>query len=513
MATPLYQVLRIGGPCCCERLSRVRRSSRTKLGRFRAALVTSLSSLALVGAVVAAPSVALAQDDELTSANAWAIDQVQARGAWETTKGEGATVAVVDSGIGEHPFFEDKDVLRGHSTLNSDEEDAWHDRQGHGTHVAAGVLYVAPEATVLPVRSSNGMDIGEFGGGDTVQDHDAIRWAADNGADIIVTAWGVHDVEPDAEILEAVQYAIDKDVVVVAAAGNEAGANVAYPASIPGVVAVTGTNREGGFLATSTKGPEVVVAAPADQMLHPVPDNGNGLDANPDLYEENGGGTSLGSGITGGVAALIASAHPDLDASNIIQRLIMTAGDGNGTRSGAVGYGLVNADAAVHAEGIESVEENPLGYPMGEAGASGAGTDDEASSEGGDTDGAVDEPEVTEAGGTAAGESDSGLSTIIVVTAAIVLVGAAIAVWLVLRGRGRRLATPGGSGPASPFVPEPGPSQNGFQQAPVAQQQFTSLNPEAYSPPPTGGRQSYGSPPSGHEPSPPSGPSDPNSRG
>src|SRR5690606_2432242 len=121
------------------------------VGRAKVAVGTGIGMAALAGAVIATPGAALAQDGELESANAWVTDQIQAPAAWETTRGEGVTVAVIDTGISEHPFFEDKNVERGYSIF-SEEEDAWNDQDGHGTHVAATVLSVAPEATILPVR-------------------------------------------------------------------------------------------------------------------------------------------------------------------------------------------------------------------------------------------------------------------------------------------------------------------------------------------------------------------------
>ena len=95
--------------------------------------------------------------------------------------------------------------------------------------------------------------------------------------------------------------------------------------------------------------------------------------------------------------------------------------------------GLVNADQAVHSDVIEPVEENPLGYPMGEAGASGVTPM---------TPRQKMRPSVARNLPARhllmSGTKESNLLTIIVVAAAAVLVGAAIAVWLVFRGRGRK---------------------------------------------------------------------------
>jgi hypothetical protein len=416
------------------------------------------------------------------SDNGWVPELVQAPAAWDTTKGEGITVAVLDTGIGEHPYFDDKDILPGYTGF-SDEEDGRGDTDGHGSAVAAGVLLVAPDATILPVRMNAGAS--DFGGALGSGDFEAFRWAVDNGADVLVVPWVIMGADSvfTGEYLETLQYVIDKGAIVVAAAGNDPAEVVPYPARVPGVVAVTGTDRSGNiWMENTTTGPEVVVAAPADQMTAPIPQDP--ALGNTELYADVIGGTSMGSGIVGGVAALTWASHPDLDASNVIQRMIQTAGDGSGNRSEDFGYGLVNADQAVHAEDIEEVTENPLGYPMGEAGASGATPDDAASEDPAETEAGA------ETGGPAAGgaeaNKESNLSTIIVVAAAVVLIAAAIAVWLVLRGRSRKNAVAAEGGPLGPNNGQP---QVAYQQQPAMQQQYGS--------PPMGGGQGYGGPPPG----------------
>jgi hypothetical protein len=435
-----------------------------------------LSTLAAAAAVVALPGAALAQDTTFYDENTWVTDLIQAPGAWATSEGAGVTVAVMDTGVGDHPAFEGKDVLPGFSLL-SGEADGRTDVDGHGTAVAAGVLLAAPDATLMPVRLDSG--VSDFGGALGEAEFGAFRRAVDEGADVLVLPWGLIGAGFDGEYLETLQYVIDKGAIIVAGAGNNPADDVAYPASVPGVVAVTGTDDTGEiWYESTTVGPEVAVAAPAYTMTVPNPSNGSlGED---DLYREIGGGTSMGSGITGGVAALIWAAHPDLDASNVIQRLIQTAGDGSGTASDEFGYGLINADQAVNAEGIEPVEENPLGYPMGEAGASGATPDDPSSeaAEGEEPGAASGGPSTS-----AEGNKESNLSAIIVVAAAVVLLGAGIAVWLVLRGRGRKAAQSQQTG----FNPGGDPTQAGYQQQ-APQQQYV---------PPMGGGQGYGGPPPG----------------
>ncbi|SDL40416.1 Serine protease, subtilisin family [Glycomyces sambucus] len=473
---------------------------------LRTAIGAGLTALAAAGAVATAPGVALAQDTTFYDENTWVTDLIEAPAAWETSTGAGITVAVMDTGVADHPAFEGKDVQPGYSIFEG-EADGRADADGHGTAVAAGILLAAPDATILPVRLGTGAT--DFGGAMGAAEYDAFRWAVDNGADVLVVPWGLIGNMSD-EDLEVMQYVIDKGAVIVAGAGNDPSEDVAFPASAPGVVGVTGTDDTGEvWYESTTVGPEVDVAAPAFTMTVPNPASGSlGQD---ELYREIGGGTSMGSGITGGVLALIWAAHVDLDANNVIQRLIQTAGDGSGTVEEDSGYGLINADEAVNAEGIEPVDENPLGYPMGEAGASGASPDDPAS----DAEGAEGSGPEAATGGpsvSAEGNKESNLSGIIVVAAAVVLLGAGIAVWLVLRGRGRKEAAQA----QQPGFNSGGEPPQGYQQAPP-NPTYVPPGGQGYGGPPPG-QQGYSSPPQGYnqpggpaEPS-PWRPSDPNQR-
>lgn len=487
-------------------------------GHARAAVGAGIGTLALIGAVVATPGTALAQDDELAVANTWVTDQIQAPGAWQTTKGEGVTVAVIDTGISEHPYFEGKNVEPGYSIF-PEEENAWYDRDGHGTAVAAMVLSVAPEATLLPVRSGTGADLHEQGltGGAEGGQAEAIRWAVDSGADVLVMSWGITGSAPSDNFLEVLQYAVDNGAVLVAASGNDPNEEMGYPADVSGVVTVSGTSESGDAWLKNSTGPEVTVAAPASPMTIPIVQQetlGWGDDPDQELYRLQDG-TSLSTGIVGGAIALILASNPAFDGNNAIHRLIQTAGGGGGeNHTEETGFGLVNVDQAVHEEGIDLVDENPLGYPMGESGASGAGTDEEAA---GDSEGGVAETGESGPSAAAAEKSGTGISAIIIVAAAVVLIGAAITVWSVLRGRGRKQVL--AAGQPGGFVGEQAPIQGGSYPP-----QQPGPNPLQYGPPPSGG-QNFGPPPSGGqqhysppmnsgEPSPPWGPGgDPNQRG
>ena len=125
--------------------------------RIRTAFGAGLTAIAAAATIAATPSAALAQDDTYASDNAWVPEQVLAPLAWETTQGEGITVAVMDTGINDHPFFEDKNIIGRLFSFNR-RRTGWNDTDGHGSAVAAGVLLAAPEATIMPVRLDTGTE-------------------------------------------------------------------------------------------------------------------------------------------------------------------------------------------------------------------------------------------------------------------------------------------------------------------------------------------------------------------
>ena len=110
---------------------------------------------------------------------------------------------------------------------------------------------------------------------------------------------------------------------------------VQAPASIPGVVAAGGTDRAGGQWTGSATGPELVLAAPGERIIAPAPPT-----VSPNGYVVNDG-TSLSTAIISGVAALVRSRYPDLDAANVVNRLIRTARDeGPSGRDPRFGFGV-----------------------------------------------------------------------------------------------------------------------------------------------------------------------------
>ncbi|MCU1437906.1 MAG: peptidase [Naasia sp.] len=317
-----------------------------------------------VGIALALAVAAPARADFIRDKQYW-LDDYGITRAWNTTRGAGVTVAVIDSGIAQIPEL--AGAVRGgidESGFGSpDGRTPVGDGAAHGTLVGTilagrgsgpgdGMIGVAPEADLLSVSVGFGTD-----GGD-VEDQiaRAVRWAVDNGADVINMSLTTNTRDWPESWDDAFLYAFEKDVVVVAAAGNRGSGTteVGAPATIPGVVAVAGVDRDGdASFDASSQGITIAVAAPSEELVGVEPGG------DPVYWS----GTSGAAPIVAGVVALIRSAHPELDAANVINRLLRTATPKGDPVPGPIyGHGLVDAAAAVTAD-VPLVDANPLAMP------------------------------------------------------------------------------------------------------------------------------------------------------
>ncbi|GAA4945134.1 type VII secretion-associated serine protease mycosin [Yinghuangia aomiensis] len=263
--------------------------------------------------------------------DAWKIDEV-----WKISRGDGITVAVVDTGVdATHPDLVGQ--IAGAPLGDGDDN-------GHGTGITSmivgsgvngggqGVWGVAPEAKVLAFRVPDTPKSGIF---DPDKLADTIRAAADSQARIINISSGGAVNEP--EKAEAVQYALSRGKLVVASAGNgtDNGRAPIYPAGDPGVLGVGAVDQNGGTWSNSNQGFWVSIAAPGTQI--PAACTG------PTRYCMTDG-TSGSAALTSGVAALVWSAHPDWTANQVINRLITSAHKGKGevVPNDEIGFGIVN---------------------------------------------------------------------------------------------------------------------------------------------------------------------------
>ncbi|EMF28446.1 serine protease membrane protein [Streptomyces gancidicus BKS 13-15] len=290
----------------------------------------------------------------------WALDALHTDRIWPTTRGAGVTVAVLDTGVeADHPdldgnVLEGKDLV-GFGAREGDEAWARHGTamagiiagHGHGPGDGDGVLGVAPEAKILPVRviledkdptrakarSTRGNALAE-----------GIRWAADHGADVINLSLGDDSASahPEPGEDEAIQYALRKGVVVVASAGNggEKGDRISYPAAYPGVIAATAVDRYGTRAPFSTRRWYATVSAPGVDVII----------ADPDHKYYEGWGTSAASAFVSGAVALLKAAHPDLTPAQIKRLLEDTARNAPASgRDDSRGYGFIDPAAAIEA--------------------------------------------------------------------------------------------------------------------------------------------------------------------
>ena len=249
-------------------------------------------------------------NDPLYADKQWHLQRVGAESAWHYSCGRGVTVAVIDTGVAcfdEGPFARGSDLAgtRCEGGYNFVERSAPpHDDHGHGTHVAGtiaqtthngvGAAGLAYCATLMPIKV-----LSKQGFGTVASIAEGIRFAADEGAQVINLSLGG---PIRSRILEsAVEHAIAKGVVIVAAAGNS-GREVGYPAAYPGVIAVSATDPEDKVAWFSSRGPEIAIAAPGVAVTQQTICNG-GRDRCEIFGTFNG--TSMASPHVAGVAAMV----------------------------------------------------------------------------------------------------------------------------------------------------------------------------------------------------------------
>jgi serine protease len=328
----------------------------------------------------------------------WGLGQIGAPAAWQRgERGTGATIAVVDSGVDlVHPDLQSKLVPGADMTPEADQGcPGPQDENGHGTHVAGiaaaatdngiGVAGTAPDARIMPVRVLNA-----DGSGGDAEVIAGIKYAADNGADVINMSLGGLPIvgelpQANAEIAAAVEYAYSKGSLVVAAAGNESLPLCSYPAAAQHAICVAATDSRGlpTFYSNFPASPEdnVRVRAPggvgsifcedSEDIWSTVWPEGDGCadGANDELSGyETFSGTSMASPFVAGVAALLASRG--LTNAQILE-CIKTTSSNQGAYDPVMGYGIVDADAATAGCSAGSTASfTPSGSGLGGGGSS-----------------------------------------------------------------------------------------------------------------------------------------------
>ncbi|MEU8371952.1 type VII secretion-associated serine protease mycosin [Micromonospora sp. NPDC048894] len=263
--------------------------------------------------------------------------------------GTGVTVAVIDSGVDRrHPQLRGR-VLDGADFLDPG-GDGTRDCAGHGTGVAsiiaagegAGVAFrgLAPGSRILPVRVSEQQVVEGRESGRTVSAADfarAVRWAVDHDADVLNLSVVLYADNP--AVRDAIDYAVRRDVVVVAAAGNlhDGGDPLPYPAAYDGVLGVGAITPAGIRTPFSQVGTYVDLVAPGSEVLMAAPGQGH----------QRAEGTSYAAPFVAATAALLRQYRPELSAAEVTRRIVGTTDPAPGGRRGGYGAGVLNPYRAV----------------------------------------------------------------------------------------------------------------------------------------------------------------------
>ena len=257
----------------------------------------------------------------------WALTSYSIPDLWQRTKGEGVTVAVIDSGVAPHYALENVVDRR---NFSSDSE--VYDTLGHGTHVA-GVIGatkgpakgIAPGCKIISLKV-----LGHSGMGSNDAVATAVRFAAEADVDLVCMSLG--SPSPSANVHQAIQYATGKGVIVICAAGNDGGA-VNFPAAFHETVAVGAVDKHGNVCDFSSRGKEIVVAAPGQDITSTWLADGYATIS----------GTSMAAPFVAGVLALYLSHHGPATHADILAALSESARDaGPPGHDHTYGWGLMD---------------------------------------------------------------------------------------------------------------------------------------------------------------------------
>ncbi len=324
----------------------------------------------------------------------WGLHSIGVEQAWNTTRGQGVTVAVVDTGVDRaHPDLAENVWTNPVEIPNGIDDDGnglvddlwgWDftassndptDHFGHGTHVAGtiaaddnnfvGIVGVAPDARVMAVK---GLD--DTGKGTSFQLAQAILYAAESGADVINNSWGCDGCGPDLVVNDAIEQAHSLGTVVVFAAGNGGSDVFTGSANVPDAILVGANDPDGnrpffsdtGLIDVVAPGSGYTTGSPSFEPFRAILSLKSSV-CDPQLCPPelivNGSyvrqaGTSMAAPHAAGLAALILAAHPTYTPEQVRQTLRRSASDLNGGGLDAdLGYGRINAAAAL-------VEPTPL---------------------------------------------------------------------------------------------------------------------------------------------------------
>lgn len=228
----------------------------------------------------------------------WELETLGVVDQWKKSRGEDVTVAVIDSGCDvQHPDIRDNIIGQKNLIDNSDNA---HDDNGHGSHVCGtiaacdnnkGMVGVAPKAKILVVKALN-----QHGNGSLNHIADAVRYSADNGADIITMSLGCSVAF--SPLRRALDHATRKKCLTFCAAGNSGpSVDIMYPAKYKNTISIGAVNKKLHRTSFTCSGDSLDFLAPGKDIMSIMPSNRYALMS----------GTSMSNPFAAGVAALYLS--------------------------------------------------------------------------------------------------------------------------------------------------------------------------------------------------------------
>jgi subtilisin family serine protease len=331
----------------------------------RLARRASVLALAAVTALIMTARPAPARADTVRNAEMWVLKAIDAPAAWQVTKGQGVTVAVIDSGVDPNVSDLTGSVITGPDLTGVGTPESNPNWGMHGTWMASliaghghdgggsGIMGVAPMAHVLSIRViTNSGDPGYARYQRQPQARHqrelatAIKYAISHGAGVISMSLG--DGAPSLPVRLAIQEALNHNIMILASSGNsgntpsgaQGDAPLSFPADYPGVLSVAAVGQNGAPASFSSDNLSVQVAAPGVQVPAQGQDGGYWLVS----------GTSPACALAAGVAALIRSADPALPPDLVREAITTTTSNRPpGGYDDEVGFGTVDAAAALAA--------------------------------------------------------------------------------------------------------------------------------------------------------------------
>ncbi len=279
----------------------------------------------------------------------WYLSTLDIARVHQVSQGAGVTVGLIDTGVDAKHRDLAGAVLPGLDLLPNKQGDGTGraDSRGHGTHMAGiivghghgdgqsdGILGLAPEAKILPVRVINNW----YQSSDYISK--AIDYAVAHHVGVISMSFGSGD---DTPLSDAIKKAQAADIVLVAASGNRKEvSSIPFPGAYPEVLSVGAVDQTGKVWSDSITGPQVDIVAPGvDIASTSINSSGYNL-AN---------GTSDATAFVSGAAALIRAKYPTLSAAEVVHRITATATDaGPPGRDDTYGYGRLNLLKALTAD-------------------------------------------------------------------------------------------------------------------------------------------------------------------